>query len=515
MLKPNERLAIFLLHQQGMTLREISARMRVNRNTVRAIVKEQGRPPSPRGPRKPRPEEELLRQLYRECQGYIQRVWEKLTQEHRIRIEYSTLTRILRELGISTPQAKRCGQVPDEPGLEMQHDTSPFRVRLAGPWVVLIASLLYLRYSKRRFLRFYRVFNRFQMKCFLHQALTFWGYSARDCIIDNTNLARLRGTGRDALIVPEMAAFSRRYGFVFVCHEKGHANRKAGEERSFYTVETNFLPGRTFTGLEDINGQACDWSTVTMEHRPQGKARLIPAKAFEHEQGFLTPVCPHLCPPYLELPRHVDEYGYAACDGNFYWVPGEGRPNVKILRYDKRLEIYVQGQRLAHYPLPPDGTHNERFWPANQPKPENKPRNQKRPPLQEEARLRSMGPAVQAYLEFALKPKGIERNRLLRGLFALCGQLSPEIFEKVLQRAMRFQVIDLSTLSRIAVLLLNQEGRTLSAPSFDEGFRDRDSYRDGAITDLPDFSCYDQLLEDPSDNEQDPPNENPPETDHG
>ena len=33
------------------------------------------------------------------------------------------------------------------------------------------------------------------MKCFLHEALIRWGYAAGQCIIDNTNLARLRGTG--------------------------------------------------------------------------------------------------------------------------------------------------------------------------------------------------------------------------------------------------------------------------------------------------------------------------------
>src|SRR5215831_665809 len=47
----------------------------------------------------------------------------------------------------------------------------------------------------------------------------------------------------DAVMVPEMEAFAKQYGFRFVCHEKNHPNRKAGEERSFWTVETNFLPG--------------------------------------------------------------------------------------------------------------------------------------------------------------------------------------------------------------------------------------------------------------------------------
>ena len=48
-------------------------------------------------------------------------------------------------------------------------------------------------------------------------------------------------------------------------------------------METNFLPGRSFESLEDLNQQALEWATVRMEHRPQGKTRLIPAKAFEHE----------------------------------------------------------------------------------------------------------------------------------------------------------------------------------------------------------------------------------------
>lgn len=505
MLKPKERLTVFLMHEQGMSIKEIVRRVRVSRNTVRRVIKEQGLPPDQSRVRRVRPEEDLLRKLYRECQGYVQRVWERLRQEHEIKIEYSTLTRILRELGISTAPAKRCGHVPDEPGAEMQHDTSPMRVRLGPVWVVLIASLLYLRYSKRRFLRFYRAFNRFQMKCFFHQALTFWKFCAPHCIIDNTNLARLRGTGANAVIVPEMVIFGRRYGFDFVCHAPGHANRKAGEERSFRTVETNFLPGRHFSGQEDLNAQALEWSTVTMEHRPQGKSRLIPAKAFEYEQTFLTPVSELLCPPYLDLPRDVDEYGYAACEGNYYWVPGTGRRPVKILRYDRHLEIYAQGQALAEYALPPDGTRNERFSPPGQPLPSHEPRHRKRPPLQEEAHLRKIGPLVCDYLEFALKPKGIERNRLIRELYALSKRLSPEIFTRVLQRALRFQVADIPTLTRIAVLILQQDGQVLAPPPLDEGYRDRESYREGAVTDPPDFSRYQTPDDPPAGQGQEPP----------
>jgi hypothetical protein len=94
-----------------------------------------------------------------------------------------------------------------------------------------MGSVLYLRYSKRRYVKSYRRFDRFRMKCFFHEALTYWGYAAPVCIIDNTNLARLAGAGKSARIAPEMEAFARAFGFRFRCHEIGHANRKAGEER--------------------------------------------------------------------------------------------------------------------------------------------------------------------------------------------------------------------------------------------------------------------------------------------
>ena len=61
------------------------------------------------------------------------------------------------------------------------------------------------------------------MKCFLHEALRFWGDADKICIIDNTSLARLPGTGANAVMVPEMAEFAREHGFQFVCHEKGYA----------------------------------------------------------------------------------------------------------------------------------------------------------------------------------------------------------------------------------------------------------------------------------------------------
>jgi transposase len=226
MIDADKRQAVFLLHQEGVGRNQIARQLRISPNTVEVIIQQKGQVPVHTRQDKIQVDPDLLKRLYQECDGYAQRVHEKLVEDEGIRIQYSTLTRLLRELGLRRNREPRCERVPDEPGAEMQHDTTRYSIRLGGAPAALVASLLYLRYSKRRYLRFYRTFNRFRMKCFLHEALLFWQHSAPVCIIDNTNLARLRGTGRNAVIVPEMEAFAQQYGFRFVCHEINHANRK-------------------------------------------------------------------------------------------------------------------------------------------------------------------------------------------------------------------------------------------------------------------------------------------------
>lgn len=495
MIEPDKRKAAYLLSEGGMSTREIARRLGLSRNAVREIIRQRGEIPAATPRERIRIDPELLRRLHEECGGWKQRIYEKLREEEGVKITYPTLTRILRRLGIGRERKVRCDRVPDVPGAEMQHDTTVYTVELGGKPTRVIASLLYLRYSKRRHLKFYRAFNRFRLKCFLHEALTFWGHSALECIIDNTNLARLRGTGRDAVIVPEMAAFGKQYGFQFVCHEKGHANRKAGEERSFWTVETSFLPGRTFRDLEDLNAQGIEWSAVRMYHRPVSKTGLIPSKAFEHELSHLIELPPHLPAPYLIEKRGTDQYGYVSFGGNFYWVAGEGRGEIRVLEYADRLKLYQRGELLGEYKLPPDGVKNRCFSPEGLPRPRHEPKNRKQPTAEEEKRLRAIADVVGEYMDFALKPKGSERHRFVRELFRLAQQMTPELLRETLDRALKYRITEIETLRRMAILQMSEGTGMLPSAAVDESFKERAAYEEGRLTDAPDFSTYDEMLE--------------------
>jgi len=496
MIGPDKRKAVYLLHEEGMGVREIARSMKISPNTVMRIIAQQGEMPETVRKDKIHIDSDLLPRLYGECKGRAQRVYEKLTEEEGIDVAYSTLTRMLREQGLSKKPSQRCDRVLDEPGTEMQHDTSPYRVRLAGLWTPVQGSLLYFRYSKIRYLKFYRSFNRFRMKCFFHEALVYWGYAAGTCIIDNTNLARLRGTGANAVIVPEMERFADQYGFKFICHEKGHANRKAGNERGFYTVETNFLPGRSFDRIEDINRQAFEWATHRSANRPTGKTRLIPSVAFEYEKPYLKKLPSYVEAPYLVHERATDQYGYVSVDGNFYWIPGIQRHDVKVLEYADHLKIYHARKFLGRYLLPSDGVKNKIIPPEGGPRPPHKPKYRKRPTAREEKILRSLDEKVDNYLNFAVPQSGKPRHRFIRALFGLFRKTTSSVFIQTVERALKYRITDIKTVENIAVLILRDGTVEITLPEIDQDFQKRDAYIEGCFADEVDLSIYDMEDED-------------------
>jgi transposase len=497
MIDPEKRNAIYFLYTQGMGIKEISRKLQVDRDTVHTIIELKGEMPDSTRSDKIELDDQLLIRLYAECNGYIERMHEKLTEDHDVKIGYSTLTRMIRELGLGRTEDRRCDQKPDQPGAEMQHDTTVYTLPLGGKLVRVVCSLIYLRYSKMRYLKFYRRFNRFQMKCFLDEALRFWGFSAPICIIDNTNLARLRGVGKHAVMILEMEQFAKSYSFEFVCHEKGHSNRKAGNERSFYTVETNFLPGRKFASLTDLNQQALEWATVKMSNRPQSKSGLIPAIAFEYEQAYLTKLPSFLPRPYIEHYRTIDQYGYISFDGNYYWAPGVKRFEVQVLQYADRIKIYHQRQMLIEYQLPVEGVKNRKFSPPGQPQPVYQPSQRKKPTDYEEKKLRSIAEDVDEWFKFAFaNMDGKQKHRLIRQLYDLHRKMSAELFIKTIQRALAYRIADIHTIERIAVLMMKEACYSMPQAHIDEELTKRPSFIEGRFTDDADFSVYRRFEED-------------------
>ncbi len=493
---PEERRkTVRMLFDEGKGKKEIARLLNMSPKTVRKIIgtedaqyirKQSGQTVDVR----------LLDELYRFCGGYASRMQEVLKEKHGIEIKYSTLTRLLRTNGIGQKANKRVHHFGDVIGAEMQHDTTGYSLEIGGRRRKVVCSGLYMRYSKVRYVQFYSGFNRFRMKCFFHQALTYWGYAAAECVIDNTNLAVLHGTGREAEFTPEMVRFAGQYGFTWIAHEKGHANRKAGIERAFRTVETNFLPGRTFESMEDLNAQAFEWATERYARRPLAKTKLIPAVLFEEEKPYLVKLPPYIEPPYRPHERKIDQYGYVAFGGNYYWMPGKSTGGARVIEYGDKIKIFPSEGTPLEYPLPPEDARNAKFAPEGVNTNPYKPRNLKQNSREEEKKLRASGELCSEYIDFINSGESRVRYRFkfIRELYGLMRNMAPSLWNATIERALKYRVSDIEAITRISMQLMGGKKST-ELPYVNDGYRQREAYLKGQFSQEADLNYYGELME--------------------
>jgi len=108
--------------------------------------------------------------------------------------------------------------------------------------------------------------------------------------------------------------------------------------------------------------------------------------------------------------------------------------------------------------------------------------------------------AVGAYLDFALKSEGgVRRHNFVRKLFSLSRRMTSELFVQSIERALRYRITSVETIERIALLSMTQDAQILPDADVDEDFQQREAYLEGRLTDAPDFSIYEKMLEDEDD----------------
>jgi transposase len=402
MLSKGQRTAILELAAQGVSHRQIARVMKLSRRTVRRIIASK----SPEVPALPRPEraepyrQEILEQL-RKCKGNLVRVHEEL-QAGGAALSYQALTAFCRRHGIGQAPIIPVGRYHFEPGEELQHDTSPHQVEIGGKKRKVQTASAVLCYSRMIFFQCYPTFQRFDCKVFLTEAGRYFGGFAKRVMIDNTHVVVLRGTGREMVPVPEMAAFAERFGFAFAAHALGDANRSARVERPFWFIETNFLAGRTFSTWEDLNQQAREWcDRVNASFKKHLHA--IPHELFAVEQPRLQPLPVWVPEVYRLHQRMVDVEGYVALHSNRYSVPVSwiGR-RVEVRETKDKVEIQLDARSLVAHSRVVDQQQQRITIAEHRP-----PRGQgvKRDPHPEEQAILQAAPELADYVA-ALKQRG-------------------------------------------------------------------------------------------------------------
>jgi transposase len=348
MIPDDTRMAIIALSNKGMKIRLISRTLGVSRNTVRRVL---SRGNVHEAEKDGLFEEHLpfIAETYHQCRGNVVRVREILN-ERDISIGYSTLTRLVRDMGIREPQNKRAGAYVFEPGEEMQHDTSPHKVIINEKSFTAQCAGLVLAYSRKLFIKYFPRFTRFEAKVFLSEAFEYMGGVCPRLVIDNTSVIVAHGSGPNAEMSPEMEAFGRIFGITFMAHRIGHADRKGRIERPFSYVENNFLAGRAFRDWSDLNEQALGWLENTANAKPKRILGMSPEQAYVMEKPYIAPLPPYIPPIYQPFSRRVDMEGFVSVETNRYSVPDRlvGK-KVEVQKHWDRIVVVFDHKIVAEH----------------------------------------------------------------------------------------------------------------------------------------------------------------------
>jgi len=349
MLSPSQRTAILELHRKDLGTRRIARALKVSRDAVKKVIRsESSIPPPIIRPEKAESYRQEILDQHVSCKGNLARVHEEL-QDLGSDISYSALTAFCRRHGIGHKPVLPVGQYYFEPGEEMQHDTSPHKIKIGGRLHNAQTASAVLCYSHMLFFQCYPTFQRFDCKVFLTEALKYYVGSCKRMMIDNTHVVVLRGTGPDMVPAPEMEAFAERYSFEFHAHKIGDADRKGRVERPFSFIERNFLAGREFADWDDLNRRAREWcDKVNSKYKKH--IRAVPKELFAVERPQLNPLPLWIPEVYRLQHRIVDVEGYVSINTNRYSVPWTwiGK-QVEVRETKDRIEIqYGSRQMVCH-----------------------------------------------------------------------------------------------------------------------------------------------------------------------
>lgn len=451
MLDSDTRTAVLTLKKQGRGKKAIAHALGISVNSVRAVLKD-GRKEVPESERPQQLLEhaDLIRRLFNDCRGNLVRVHEELRAQD-IPVPYSTLTGFCRRFEIGVKEKLPAGRYHFEPGAEMQHDTSPHDVTIAGKVRRVQCAALVLCYSRMVYAQVYPTFNRFYCKVFLTEALKYFQGAASVCMVDNTNVVIAHGTGRNAVVAPEMAAFGERFGFTFQAHEVGDANRSAHVERGFHHIENNFYPGRTFTSRGDLNAQLTRWcDKVNSQLKSHLKCR--PLDLYQTERPHLKPLPLYIPEVYAVHIRVVNLEGYVSLHTNRYSVPARYIGQSMTLHEGKdTLRIYEGHTLVATHERQED---NAVAW-VTQPEHRIDSRWRKArevlSPIPEENTLKAASPVVKRFVEELRARESGRAIRPIRQLYRLYVDYPLPPLLAAIENALRYGLFDLNRIERMVL----------------------------------------------------------------
>jgi transposase len=341
------------LAADGLSQREIAARLGLNRRTVARLVASAEPPRYRRAPAGSQldPLEPVLRRLLAE---WPQIKAPRLTEILRDDYGYSGSLRLvqarLRELRPRPVRpAQRTGYRPGQV-LQLDWAEMPTRPVLAGRERRVYALVASLPYSGAQ-----TVFFSLEMtvESFLEghvRAFEWLGGVPRECVYDNLRAAVARREGEQVVWSARFLHLRGHYGFHATACTPATPREKGAVEAAVRYLKSGFWPARRFATLHELDEQYADWRDRVCNRRRHATRRVIVSEPLAEERAVLRPLPPARFDWSGHRTTRVPLDGYLRHGGCFYRAPERLVHERVELRFDRdQVWIVQRGAEVARY----------------------------------------------------------------------------------------------------------------------------------------------------------------------
>lgn len=356
MLRMEDFFMIRDLHQQGLTISQISRETGLHRHTVRKYLAAQTPPKRKKRREQPSildPYKEYIQQRIGEYNLTASRIFREVTEKG-FTGRYSTVKNY-----IYTIRPKLRGQAvlryETKPGVQSQVDWAEcYHIDEDGQTRKVYCFSMILGYSRMRFVVFTFSIDVYTfIQCHLRAFEYFGGYT-QEILYDNIKqiIVKRAIKPKDHTWNAKFEDFFNYYGFIPRLCKPCNPQTKGKIENSIGYVKRDFLLGGTFSSLSDMNRQCMDWLN-RVNNSVHGTTNEIPFERLKQENlKSITGV-----PAYQvrrEEPRKISNDCYVSYRGNRYSVPYQFAGREAILEVDEsQITIRVGSEIIGTHDIVP------------------------------------------------------------------------------------------------------------------------------------------------------------------
>jgi len=251
----------------------------------------------------------------------------------------------------STPYKKPRPPIDHPPGEEGQMDWSPHQVIMGGRRTLVQTGSFVLCFSRWLYHRHFTDQTILSVIKLHEMAFQELGAVPVTITYDNMTTAGRHIGPSEIWINPQFQAFADQCGFRIVILPPGAKERHGKVERPFHYIEHNFLAGKEFQDMEDLNRKADIWRDNTANVRIHGTLRERPVDRLLRERPYLKPLSHDISSRFFKkVDRLIHSDFCVTIDTNRYSVsPNLIGQTAEVRLFKDHLEIWLNKQMDAKH----------------------------------------------------------------------------------------------------------------------------------------------------------------------